>query len=85
MIIKELVFRVDTNVIAALEHEMKNKRNAGTANAIGDKLLIRLLEAFNKDIKAILFKTEKNKFTVLKYDRKPYWNFFISAIYVISK
>ena len=30
-----------------------------------------------------LFK--KNKFTVLKYDRKPYWNFFISAIYVISK
>lgn len=74
MTIKELIFRVDTNILAMLEQEMQNKRNNGAANSVGDKVLIRLLEALKKDTKAILFKSEKNKFTVRSYDTLNYDN-----------
>jgi len=64
---KEIVLRVDSNAIAVLEQEIKRKRDLGVANSVGDRLLIRLLDAMRDNIKALLFKIEKNKIVIRTY------------------
>ncbi len=69
---KDLVLRMDPGAAAVLEQEMKQKRNSGVANAISDTFIIRLLEAFKEDSKVLLFKLEKNKLIVRRYNSLTY-------------
>lgn len=64
---KELFLRIDTNAMALLEQEIKTKRNLGVANSIGDRFLIRLLEALANNTKTFLFKIEKNRIVIKNY------------------
>jgi hypothetical protein len=71
---KEIILRIDAGTMAILEQEMKNKRNSGVANSIGDRFLIRLLESLSHNTKALLFKIEKNKLIVRNYTSESYDN-----------
>lgn len=69
---KELVLRIDANAIAVLEQEVKQKRDSGVANSVGDRFLIRLLGALSDNTKALLFKIEKNKIIIRNYATVSY-------------
>lgn len=64
---KDMLVRIDASAIAILEQEMKSRRNTGAANSVGDRFLIRLLEAWNNNTKTFLFKIEKNKIVIKNY------------------
>lgn len=70
---KDIVLRVDESALAILQEEVKKKRTLGVATSIGDKFLIRFLEALGNGSPAFLFKVENNKLIArnlssLKYD-----------------
>ena len=58
---KEIVLRVDDGALAILQEELKRKRDLGVATSIGDRFLIRFLEAVSTGSPVFLFKVEKNK------------------------
>lgn len=64
---KEIALKFNGTAIAVLEQEIKKKRNLSVANSIGDRLLIRLLEALANDAKTLLFKIDGNKFIIRAY------------------
>ena len=62
-----MFLRIDPNAMAILEQEIKGKRNLGVANSVGDRFLIRLLEALTNNTKTFLFKIEKNRIVIKNY------------------
>ena len=65
---KEILVRIDANAMAVMGQEIKTKRNLGVANSVGDRFLIRLLDALaDNTTKVFLFKIEKNKLIIRNY------------------
>jgi hypothetical protein len=71
---EDIILRIDDGTIAILEQEIKKKRDLGVANSVGDKFLIRLLEALRNHTKVFVFKIEKNKLVIKNYSSLTYDN-----------
>lgn len=64
----EIVLRLDESALTIMLEEVKQKRDAGAANSIGDRFLIRLLDSFSDGTKAFSMKMDKNKLIVRTHD-----------------
>lgn len=58
---KEMIIRVDNTAQTILEEEIKKKRNLGVATSVGDRFLIRMLEALENGSPAFYFEVKNNK------------------------
>lgn len=70
---QDITLRIDENVKAILAQEIKSKREAGMANAVCDRFLIRMIEAVNANVPILSFYFKDGKFfvkpcTTLEYD-----------------
>jgi hypothetical protein len=61
---KELMLKMDATTIGLVEQEIRRKRSTGGAGSVGDRFLIRLVEAFNSENKVLSFKFEDGKLKV---------------------